>query len=320
MNPRLHSTVRSGLFAGIAILLVAACSDIPTAADNPQLLINGTDDFDRNAVAAIMVYDPNHPTSPGWRSFCTATLIHKRVLTTAGHCIQFIEAQVAAGRMEAVWISFQQDPRAHFNTPPADADPASGGWYAVESLHNNPANPDFSDWDQYLAIHPDFHDSGAIILKDQVKGIQPVNLPSRPGEVDRLLEQAGCVIGTDCGLVGVGYGLREFPPPFMPFQARQSAPMRYEGVDPLWVRTFQAAAGSSFGGMCFGDSGGPVILQKRNGSDRTIVAMISDVDDPATFSSCTDPNTLALNYRVDTATHLDFINAVILQSLRGGTN
>jgi hypothetical protein len=120
--------------------------------------------------------------------------------------------------------------------------------------------------------------------------------------------------------VGVGYGLREFPPPFMPFQARQSAPMRYEGVDPLWVRTFQAAAGSSFGGMCFGDSGGPVILQKRNGSDRTIVAMISDVDDPATFSSCTDPNTLALNYRVDTATHLDFINAVILQSLRGGTN
>jgi hypothetical protein len=184
MNPRLHSTVRSGLFAGIAILLVAGCSDVPTGADNPQLLINGTDDFDRDAVAAIMVYDPNHSGSPGWRSFCTATLIHKRVLTTAGHCIQFLEAQVAAGRIQAVWVSFQQDPLAHFNTPPSQGDPASGGWYAIESLHDNPANPDFSDWDHYLAIHPDFHDSGAIILRDMVKGIQPLKLPSRPGEVD----------------------------------------------------------------------------------------------------------------------------------------
>jgi hypothetical protein len=320
------SRVRAGVLAGIAALLVAGCSDLPTGSDQssepggPQLLINGTDDFDRTAVAAIMVYDPNHPGKPGWRSFCTATLIHKRVLTTAGHCIQFIEAQLAAGRMEAVWISFQQDPLAHFNTPPAVADPASGGWYAIESLHDNPANPDFSDWQHYLEIHPDFHDSGAIILQERVRGIQPMKLPSRPGEVEALLGRAGCTRGADCGLLGVGYGLREFPPSFMPLQARQSAPFLYEGFDSLWVRTFQAAAGSSYGGMCFGDSGGPVILQKQNGRDRTIVAMISDVDDPVNFSSCTDPNTLALNYRVDTETHLDFINAVILQSLHGGPN
>jgi hypothetical protein len=139
-------------------------------------------------------------------------------------------------------------------------------------------------------------------------------------KVEALLGRAGCVPGADCGLVGVGYGLREFPPPPSPLQARQSAPLLYEGVDPLWVRTFQAAAGSSFGGMCFGDSGGPVVLQKDNGRDRTIVAMISDVDDPATFSSCSDPNTLALNYRVDTKVHLNFINDTILQSLRGGPN
>jgi hypothetical protein len=318
--------VRAGVLAGIAALLVAGCSDLPTGSDQssepggPQLLINGTDDFDRTAVAAIMVYDPNHPGKPGWRSFCTATLIHKRVLTTAGHCIQFIEAQLAAGRMEAVWISFQQDPLAHFNTPPAEANPASGGWHAIESLHDNPANPDFSDWENHLAIHPDFHDSGAIILKDHVKGIQPMKLPSRPGEVEALLGRAGCVPGADCGLVGVGYGLREFPPPFMPFQARQSAPLLYERVDSLWVWTFQAAPGSSFGAICFGDSGGPIVLQKANGRDRVIVAMIAETEDPVLFTTCADPSLAALNYRVDTATHLDFINAVILQSLHGGPN
>jgi hypothetical protein len=316
-------STRNRILAALATLLLSGCGDVPTGSGSlkpgePQSIINGTDDFDRAAVAAIMVYDPNHPNSPGWRSFCTATLVHKRVLTTAGHCVQFIEAQVAAGRIHAVWISFQQDPLAHFNTPPAVSNPAGGGWYAVESLHDNPANPDFSDFEHYLEIHPDFHDSGAIILKERVKGIEPMKLPARPGDVEALLGRAGCVDGADCGLVGVGYGLTEFPPPFMPLQSRQSAPFLYEGVSSLWVRTFQAAAGSSFGGMCFGDSGGPVVLQKRNGTDRTIVAMISDVDDPATFSSCADPSTIALNYRVDTEVHLNFINDVILQSLRGG--
>jgi hypothetical protein len=313
---------RNRIMAALATLLVAGCAEIPTSgsAGQPQLLINGSDDFERAAVAAIMVYDPNHPNSPGWRSFCTGTLVHKRVLMTAGHCVQFLEAQVAAGRIHAVWISFQQDPLSQFNTPPTVADPVSGGWYAVESLHDNPANPDFSDFDHYLEIHPDFHDSGAIILVDHVKGIQPMKLPSRPGEVEALLGRAGCESGSDCGLVGVGYGLREFPPPPSPLQARQSAPFLYEGVNSRWVRTFQAAAGSAFGGMCFGDSGGPVLIQKRNGTDRMIVAMISDVDDPAAFSSCADPGTVALNYRVDTDVHLNFINDVILQSLRGGAN
>jgi hypothetical protein len=318
--------VRSCIMAALGALLLAGCADAPTGTGGPpdpgepQLLINGSDDYERTAVGAIMVYQPNHPGKPGWRSFCTGTLIHKRVLMTAGHCVQGLEQQLNAGVFHAAWISFQQDPLAHFNTPPAEADPASGGWLEIESLRDNPANPDFSDWENYLAIHPDFHDSGALILKDHVKGIQPMKLPSRPGEVEALLGRADCVPGADCGLVGVGYGLRGFPPPFMPFQARQSAPLLYQRIDSLWVWTFQAAPGSSFGAVCFGDSGGPIILQKRNGSDRTIVAMASEVEDPLRFTTCADPSLAALNYRVDTEVHLNFINDVILQSLHGGPN
>jgi hypothetical protein len=322
-TPKGRTRLRKALVAGIATLLLVGCSDLPTgsdeplAPDGPQLLINGVDDFDRTAVAAIMVYQPDHPTSPGWRSFCSGTLIHKRVLLTAGHCVQGIERQLNAGVFHAAWISFQHDPLAHFNADPAVADPASGGWYAIESLHDNPDNPDFSDFPALLEIHPDFHDSGAIILRDRVKGIQPMKIPSRPGEVENLLGRAGCVEGADCGLVGVGYGLTEFPlVEIPPLQVRRSAPLLYKGIDALWVRNLQAPPGSAFGALCFGDSGGPVVLLKDNGRDRIITAMVSPPEDPFAFP-CTNAH---LSYRVDTETHLDFIREVILQSLRGGPN
>jgi hypothetical protein len=324
MNTRVHTTVRHGLVAGIAALLLAGCSDVPTGSgglepDEPQLLINGSDDFDRTAVAAIMVYDPNFVAKPGWRSFCSGTLIHKRVLLTAGHCVQGIERQLNAGVFHAAWISFQQDPLAHFNADPAVADPASGGWYAIESLHDNPDNPDFGNFPGILEIHPDFHDSGAIILQERVKGIQPMKIPTRPGEVERLLDRAGCVLGADCGLVGVGYGLPEFPPPFNALQVRRSAPLLYKSVDPLWVRNLQAPPGSDYGALCFGDSGGPIILQKDNGRDRIILAMVSPPEDPF-IPPCANPSNAHLSYRLDTETHLEFIKDVILLSLRGGPN
>jgi hypothetical protein len=152
-----------------------------------------------------------------------------------------------------------------------------------------------------------------------VKGIQPMKLPSRPGEVEALLGRAECVDGADCGLVGIGYGLMEFPvlqPP--PLQTRQSAPLRYKGLDPLWVGTYQLVSpGSAFGAVCFGDSGGPVVLQKNNGRDRTIVGILSEVVDPLLFVTCAG-TVGALNYRTDTEDHLDFMNEVILQSLHGG--
>lgn len=257
MNGPSHFVARRGLLAAICGALLAGCTDVPTVAEfpprggEPQLLINGDDDFDRSAVAAIMVYQPDHFEKPGWRSFCTATLVHKRVLLTAGHCIQGLERQLNAGILHAAWISFQHDPLAHFDIPPGEGNPATSGWYEIESLHNNPDNPDYSDVPGLLAIFPDFHDSGAITLKNRVQSIQPMKLPSRPGEVEALLGRAECIEGSDCGLVAVGYGLTEFPvlqPP--PEQLRLTAALRYKSVDPLWVTTLQAAPGASLGAVC----------------------------------------------------------------------
>jgi hypothetical protein len=280
----------------------------------PQFVINGEDDFEHPAAAALMVYDPNHPEKPGWRSMCSAALIHKRVIQTAGHCIQFLEADLAQGRTHAAWISFQQDPIAHFSADPALANPASGGWYEIASLHNNPDNVDFiklrqSDPADVLAVWGKFHDSGAIVLKESVKGIKPMKMVRGRGEVGGLIERARCATGGPaCRLLVVTFGLQEFPPVMLPpVQVRQSALLRYKGIDPLFISTFDEPPGSAFGANCLGDSGAPIILQNENRNDRTIVAISSSPADPFGFP-CT---TGSLQYRVDTDSHRRFIRDVI---------
>jgi len=323
--------LRIGLAAAVALLLPAACSDTdptgPAAAvdevtHSPQSLVNGEDDFDRAAAGALMTYDPNFPDKPGWRSFCSGALVHRRVFQTAGHCIQFLRAQVDAGVVHAAWISFQQDPDAHFTADPAVADPASAGWYEIESLHDNPDNPDFAglmqlgqaDPEALLAVWGKFHDSGAIVLKEAVTGIKPMKLPARPGMGEKFLAEAGCEgANADCTIEVIAYGLQGFPPPTIPpVQVRLSAPLRYTGIDPLFVSTDQDPPGSDFGAVCPGDSGGPVILLKQNGKDGMLVAISSSPAHPFAFP-CTGG---AIQYRTDTESHLRFIRGVI-RSVRG---
>ena len=333
-----------GVAATLVFMLatsISACSDggpteLRDASDGadhvPQFVINGKDDFDHSAVAAIMVYDPTFPLAPGWRSHCTASLIHKRVLQTAGHCVQQLEAGLAAGVLKAAWISFQHHPQAHFNENPAVADPATAGWYEIESIHNNPDNPDFlalfaqifallgqdpADRDPaaveaVLAIWGKFHDSGAIVLKKKVRGIRPMKRPIRRGEVERRLAKAGCAAQMPgCGLHVVGYGLTELPPPPQT-QRRRSALLRWKGIERLWVVTDHEPSDSEFGTVCSGDSGAPIVLVKDNGRDRMVTAISSSPEDPFGVL-CTGG---ALHYRADTESHLAFIKGVI-RSLHG---
>ena len=315
-------------FAGLATLvaMILACSDTGPAGPHggepqvtPRMLINGVDDFEHDAAAAIMVYDPTHPDAPGWRSFCSAALVHERVIQTAGHCIQFLQQLLGAGIVKAAWVSFQQDPRAHFNADPAVEDPASGGWYEIESLHNNPDNVNFvelrqADPEEVRAIWGKFHDSGAIVLRKRVKRIEPVRMASQRGSVERLLHASGCANqnhrGHDraCKLLAVAFGLQEFPVVTKPpVQVRHAALLRYRGIDPLFISTFDDPPGSEFGANCLGDSGAPIVLLKPNGKDRIVVAISSSPADPFGFP-CTSGG---LHYRTDTPSHVRFINGVI---------
>jgi hypothetical protein len=325
--------------ATVAALALVACAAADTTAPQrvpeeiaPHMLVNGVDDFEHRAAGAIMIYDPNFPEKPGWRAFCSAALIHERVIQTAGHCIQFLQQQIDDGIVQAPWVSFQQDPDAHFSADPADANPADAGWYEIESMHNNPDNVDFvelrrSPPDAVLAAWGKFHDSGAIVLKKAVEGIAPMKMVRGPGVVGNLLREARCGASDSdrpdpasehrrsCNLLAVAYGLPEFPPVTIPpVQVRRSALLRYEGIDPLFISTFDGPPGSEFGANCFGDSGAPIVLLGPNGKDRIIVAISSSPADPF-GPPCASG---ALQYRVDTRSHIDFIKGVIESVERGG--
>jgi para-nitrobenzyl esterase len=277
-------------------------------------------EFDHAAVGALMVFDPTHAEMPGWRPLCGVALVHRRVVQTAGHCVQFLRAALAAGAAEAAWISFDPDPVRRFVADPADSDPASAGWHAIASIHDNPDNVDFvalrqsADTSATLAVWGAFHDTGAIVLARDVVGITPLTMANDvPGAVERLLTRSRCAMGGQaCSLVEVGYGLQEFPPSRIPPDLRRrSALLRYEGVDSLFVKTSNEPPETGYGQSCPGDSGSPILLLGP-AEPPSIVAISSSPADP--FGVACTPG--GLQYRVDTESHRRFIER-ILRSVEG---
>jgi hypothetical protein len=92
------------------------------------------------AVGALLVNEPGDQFPGDWVTFCSAFLIHERVLLTAGHCVQQAAALLSAGVFVDARISLRQspfDPRTY-----VEGDPDAGGWLEIEELVNNPDNPD----------------------------------------------------------------------------------------------------------------------------------------------------------------------------------
>ena len=256
----------------IILLLALLIGVLPAAA-----ITWGEPFTDHTNVGAMVVDWPGY----GPWQVCTGTLIHPRVVLTAGHCTDGWEGS----GVETFWVNFDQDALNE------------GTLLLVEEVITHP--------DYWWGPTSDPHDVGALVLAEPVTGIEPANLPYE-GFLDDL--RAAGRLKQDKGerakftLVGYG-GSLDFPPPEVFYEdKRRFSTSEYRALLKSWLRMSQnQATGDS--GTCYGDSGGPAFWVDPDTGVETLVGVTSWGDVPCVSS--------AFNYRVDIPDTLNFIDAVI---------
>ena len=257
----------------IALALVLVLATLGAAG----AITNGQPDGSNHPYVGLVVFDTED--GPAWR--CSASLLTDTVLLTAGHCT---EGAVAA----RVWFD--------------------------EVVQGNPEYPNSgkTSYDGTPYTYSDFcigcgdglpgfaaGDVGIVVLDERVPAkvvSQYADLPSE-GVVDTLASKTPIDL--------VGYGVQEQitgggPPVWAGLRVRLFAPTELVSGEFTHSDQFMKIAlnpGGDSGGTCFGDSGGPDLLQGTN----TVLAVNSYV----TNSNCTG---VGYSYRVDTPEVLAWIN------------
>lgn len=255
----------------LALLLIVTVGVLPAMA-----ITWGQPDTEHTNVGAMVVDWPSY----GPFQICSGTLIHPRIVLTAGHCTADLEAY----GIETVWVNFDQ--------------------YAL--------NPSTLLLVEEVITHPDYnwgpqsnpHDVGALILVDPVTEITPAILPEEGllNDLKKAGELRPGPEGTKFTVVGYG-GILDWPPPQVSYEdSRRFAVSEYRALLKAWLVMSQNQAAGD-GGTCSGDSGGPAFWTDPVSEDEILVGITSWGDMPCVATG--------INYRVDIADTLDFIEAVI---------
>jgi hypothetical protein len=274
-----------------ALLLLGLVVGMLAAAASPAQAITGnfTPDFKHDYVGLIVFYDKNGEFL--WR--CSGSLLTDRVFLTAGHCTDIGEGAVSAR------VYFQQDAGAHYD-PATGVDPVSG--YPVTG--GITASTIYSYGFNNFAGFPNTHDVGLAILDAPVQTVYP-NIDSYAS-----LAAAGTLdaygTGPQATVTVSGYGLTYTnPTKTISYRSRLMAQTFIINLVSHNTAGYNVQLatnpGNGRGGTCFGDSGGPVLLD-----DTDVIAAVNSYVLGQRITTC---KATAFAYRVDQQAVIDWILA-----------
>ena len=254
-------------------------------------------------------------TDPGAWFSCSGTLVSPTVVVTAGLCTYGIglngEPTTTGGGSGGndVWVNFSEHPDLTGLPPSADYIPDDNEQRYLDREAFFDQHPDWIRGTAYP--HPEYasgpfllHDVGIVVLDE------PVILSSY-GALPALgyLDQFFAARRNAQRFTVVGYGLtRSRPTGTEGGDSRQKGTvmlinLHALGVPPGYFALFTSNSGKPHqGGLCFGDSGGPVLVEGTN----VIVAVSSFVLN----QNCTGS---VGGYRIDQQDDLDFISSFLTE-------
>ena len=275
----------------LLVLAVAAIVASSLAGSAGAITGNYVEDFEHDYVAMVVFYTTPDPVTGDYYSHrCSGTLITTRIIVTAGHCTEGVDA----GR-----AYFQQAPAPNYS------DSAFGGWGGDETTgwpykggvtFKRADNYGFSNFEGY----PETKDVGVVVLD---KAYTPPSgkfgvLPT-VGQV-KAYADAALRAKKQVRFTVSGYGLSDQDPVPVSFRERLMAES-YMIEDTSGLTTYNlkttANASQDKGGSCNGDSGGPVFFK----GTRTIAAVTS-------FGMNGQCKGQDFSYRLDRTPVLNWIN------------